>query len=373
MMLRYLLIFSSISLVTIGYSLDRDIFTKKIAESPPAWMTRQIEKDLRSYEERGIYEEDLDKAREFFKNSPITLRCKIIGHKVFFYNYEKTFPVLIGPRGYDRLKAVKHLLKFLVDYSDLPNVDFILSLEDGIIKPTPAPVMTFGKNKYVNSLVAFPDFQALNGYKSMIKTVKEATNDYPFYKKSPKAFWRGSTTGGGCYTLSNWKEHPRSALVLFSKQHPDILDAKFTNVVSNPYKSSIEKELTRSHLLSKNISVHDHLAFKYLIDIDGNNCTYSRLFWILLSNSLCFKEDSDNEQWYYGALEPYIHYIPFKKDLSDLIEKINWAENHEEEVKTIINNANQFVHTHLMQEDAFQYVYELLKAYAKLQRFEPKL
>ena len=356
-----------------GHSLQHSLLAQKMSEPPPKWMTNQIEKDLSSFEERGIYEEDLDKAMESFKNNHLTLRCKIINRKIFIYNHDKVFPVLFGEPDYNhiRLKAIQYILKFFANYSDLPNVDFIVSLEDGLSLPTQAPVMAFGKNKRVHSLVAFPDFEAIHGYKSLIKEVTKASNDHPFNNKTPKAFWRGSTTGGN-YTLSNWKIHPRSQLVLFAKKHSDVLDAKFTNVVSDMYKIPLQRELHNSRLLSRTISIHDHLAFKYLIDIDGNNCTYSRLFWILSSNSLCFKHISNNEQWYYNALEPFVHYIPFKANFSDLIENIQWAENHENQVKTIISNANEFARNNLMQEDAFHYIYRLLMAYAKLQQFEPK-
>ena len=36
------------------------------------------------------------------------------------------------------------------------------------------------------------------------------------------------------------------------------------------------------------------------------------------------------------------HYIPIKKDLSDLIDKIKWANDHPEEVKNITENAFNF-------------------------------
>lgn len=373
-MLYRLLFLIALSLFTTGYCLNRNLCIDKMNSAPPMWMIKQIEKDLKAFEVNGIHEKDLDKAMLSFANNHLTLRCKLINHKVFFYNHDKVFPVLSNEPDYNhiRFKTIQYLLKFLTICSDLPDVDFILSLEDGLTEQTAAPVMAFGKNKCVDSLVAFPDFEILHGYKHIIKEVEAGINNYPFEEKISKAFWRGSTTGG-CYTLSNWREHPRSKLVLFSQEHPDILDAKFTNVVSDSDKKNLQKELLNYQLLSKNISIHDHLAFKYLIDIDGNNCTYSRLFWILISNSLCFKPISNNEQWYYSALEPYVHYIPLKADLSDLLEKVLWAENHQEEVKTIIKHANEFARANLMQEDVFNYVYHLLKAYAKLQRFNPKI
>lgn len=45
-----------------------------------------------------------------------------------------------------------------------------------------------------------------------------------------------------------------------------------------------------------------------------------------------FKHDSIYYEHFYKQLQPWVHYIPFKADLSDLLEKIQWARDHDEEV-----------------------------------------
>lgn len=44
------------------------------------------------------------------------------------------------------------------------------------------------------------------------------------------------------------------------------------------------------------------------------------------------KHDSIYYEHFYKQLQPWVHYIPFKADLSDLLEKIQWARDHDEEV-----------------------------------------
>ena len=87
-----------------------------------------------------------------------------------------------------------------------------------------------------------------------------------------------------------------------------------------------------------------------------------------MSNSVVLKQITPNRQWYYGGLEPYRHYIPVKADLSDLMEKINWAQEHDEEAKEIAEQATQFVKNNLMIEDTFLYLYQLLLHYSDLRR-----
>ncbi len=47
---------------------------------------------------------------------------------------------------------------------------------------------------------------------------------------------------------------------------------------------------------------------------------------------MVFKHDSIYYEHFYKQLQPWVHYIPFKADLSDLLEKIQWARDHDEEV-----------------------------------------
>ena len=73
-----------------------------------------------------------------------------------------------------------------------------------------------------------------------------------------------------------------------------------------------------------------------------------------------------NVQWYYGGLEPYRHFVPVKEDLSDLLEKIHWAETHDAEAKEIADRATEFTRENLASEDTLVYLYHLLVKYASL-------
>lgn len=57
-----------------------------------------------------------------------------------------------------------------------------------------------------------------------------------------------------------------------------------------------------------------------------------RLPYLLAGNSVVLKQDSIYYEHFYNELQPWKHYIPFKSDLSDLLEKLQWAKDHDEEV-----------------------------------------
>jgi hypothetical protein len=172
------------------------------------------------------------------------------------------------------------------------------------------------------------------------------------------------------YTKDNWFLAPRAKLTLFSYERPDLVDAKFTQIAQcDPDVPGI---LSEHHLLGGWVNVEDHLKYRYLVDVDGNSCTYSRCYWILLSNSLLLKQVSDNTQWYYKGLIPYQHYVPLADDLSDIFEKVEWSKEHDQEAQEIARNATEFASENLSLENTYLYFYRALQEYAKLQQFSPK-
>lgn len=100
--------------------------------------------------------------------------------------------------------------------------------------------------------------------------------------------------------------------------------------------------------------------YKYQINIDGTVAAY-RFPYLLASNSVVFKQESPFYEHFYKQLKPMQHYIPFKRDLSDLVDKINWAKKHDKEVLRISKNGQAFVNKFLLPHQVFCYHVQLLK------------
>src|SRR3990167_7953033 len=115
------------------------------------------------------------------------------------------------------------------------------------------------------------------------------------------------------------------------------------------------------------------LACKYLPYVDGVMCASPALQWRLLSGSVTFKPDSSEIQWFYRALKPYVHYFPVKNDLSDLIEKIQWAKEHDAECKAIAEKAHQFAKENLLCADVLNYLAFVLNRYGSSQELDSKI
>lgn len=81
--------------------------------------------------------------------------------------------------------------------------------------------------------------------------------------------------------------------------------------------------------------------YKYILDIDGNSCTWDATAWKLNSNSVIFKTESIWTQWFYDNYIAWKHYIPIADDFSDLQEKYQWCETHPTECECIVQQAKQ--------------------------------
>jgi hypothetical protein len=97
-----------------------------------------------------------------------------------------------------------------------------------------------------------------------------------------------------------------------------------------------------------------------VISVDGTVAAY-RLPFLLAGDSLILKQESPFYEHFYRDLQPNVHFLPLKRDLSDVIEQINWARAHPEKVRQMISNARQFVHDQLQPKHIYCYHALLLK------------
>ena len=47
-------------------------------------------------------------------------------------------------------------------------------------------------------------------------------------------------------------------------------------------------------------------------------------------------------QWFYDRLEPWVHYVPIKRDLSDLEAKVNWLRANDDKARAISQQGTLF-------------------------------
>lgn len=203
---------------------------------------------------------------------------------------------------------------------------------------THIPILNCSTAKHYRD-VPLPTFDDLDFIRDQNMDLSKIELDWN--KKKNVAVFRGGSTGCGFTVRSN----PRIKAAIISKKYPNLLDAKITAMSPKIKLHQIEgvgynlpnffgfKDLNQNK-----IPFELQSKYKYILHIDGNVAAY-RLGKTLLLKVLILLVDSGSRLWFQDMMKPYVHYIPVRADLSDLVDKIKWCQKHDEECEIIATNA----------------------------------
>ena len=159
----------------------------------------------------------------------------------------------------------------------------------------------------------------------------------PWNERLRIAFWRGSTTGSKDIDLKTLELNRRYQLARISQTWPEHLDARINRTVQCrdlQAHRQVERRLQREGLFSPTVTPWHASLHAWQIDIDGNVNSWG-LLWKLLSGSCILRVQSPRRQWYHQRLQPWMHLVPIRADLSDLGEKLEWCNSHLRECAAI--------------------------------------
>ncbi|KAL6043320.1 Protein O-glucosyltransferase 2 [Balamuthia mandrillaris] len=230
---------------------------------------------------------------------------------------------------------------FLSKAGVAPDVDFFFWHRDGPPSLNQAP--TWGPVPLVSPESNFPfaTSQNINTPSRIASELMTNSKALPkdarigleqtFEQKQRLAVWRGTTTGGG-YRVDNWKDKLRTKLVLFSLQHPDLLDAGFSGFVQISKEAQQEMEAFRfdqgegkeGKLVAKSISMEEQCrTYRAIVVVDGNSSPDRLARQLACGTSVVLWQISKNpgDEWF-SELRPWVHFVPLRSDLSDLEERL---------------------------------------------------
>lgn len=175
-------------------------------------------------------------------------------------------------------------------------------------------------------------------------------------EKKPIAVFRGTLTGYGITPETN----PRLRIALMNNS---LLDAGITKLnnrprINNGVVDIVSDEPLNRIVLKPHLSAQEQSTFKYIINIDGHVAAF-RLGYELGFGSVILKVDSPYRLWFSHLLQPYIHYIPVKKDLSNLIDQLEWCKSNDEKCQEISYNAQRFYFENLQKNNILDYLQDL--------------
>jgi len=178
---------------------------------------------------------------------------------------------------------------------------------------------------------------------------------YSWEQKIDKAVFRGSATGCGF----TYNRNMRLKAVLISKKFPQYLNA---GISAMKEKLKIDEkdrvgytDLNKLGIKFNKLSPYEQSRYKYILHLDGNVGAH-RLAKFFLLNSTTLICETGSTLWFSHILIPYTHYVPVKKDLSDLIEKIKWCRENDDKCRDIARNAFELGKKLLTEEVCFSYI-----------------
>ncbi|KAK8786052.1 hypothetical protein V5799_007583 [Amblyomma americanum] len=313
----------------------------------------QISKDLSQFEEIDMRKMLREALRRFDRPGSVSFcHYAVIKNKV----YRKCYGQHVGFNMF-----MDQILLFLARKVLLPDVEMLVNLGDWPLERKSysgvhIPFFSWCGSEDSTDIV-MPTYDLTESSLEMMGRVtldllSVQGNSGPVWKeKQSCGFWRGRDS-----------RQERLDLVALSRRHPELLNASLTNFFFFRDKMDIYGPQA-SH-----VSFFDFFEYKYQINVDGTVAAY-RLPYLLAGSSLVLKQDSKYYEHFYSRLIPMVHYVPFQRNLSDLIEKLVWAQEHDGTAQRIVKEAQQFALDHLLPHHVFCYYAQLLQQYSfKLKR-----
>lgn len=222
------------------------------------------------------------------------------------------------------------------------------------------PVISWGSSNEANDIV-IPTYdltksalEALGRVSLDMMSVQGNTGP-SWDQKIEKGFFRGRDS-----------RPERLELTIMGRKNTELFDIGLTNFFFFDYD---EEKYGPKH---KHVSFFDFFNYKYQLNVDGTVAAY-RLPYLLAGDAVVFKQESEYYEHFYSELEPWVHYIPFKRDLSDIEERLLWAKANDEKARNIALAGQRYARDNLTSERLYCYTLRVFQEYAKRQEQTPKI
>jgi hypothetical protein len=168
--------------------------------------------------------------------------------------------------------------------------------------------------------------------------------------------FRGTITGYHPRELSFAEEFERVALidsgrfalVMWSQSHPELVDAMFSTFEYYSEIFLVTERLKEENAFNvSRIPPTEYFCnFQSVLVLRGFGAAF-RLVQHFKSGQCVFLQHSDCFEWFYQYLKPWIHYVPFRGDLSDLEQNIQIVKHTPGLARTIAHNGRIFYDKYL--------------------------
>ena len=172
--------------------------------------------------------------------------------------------------------------------------------------------------------------------------------------RSSNLCWRGGCSGYGGYASLRVKFV--ETIYKYNSNTDVRLSRWWSENKSIPEKYFAEPSRDR-------ISYQDFTNYKIFFIVDGNVIASNHMYGFATGCVPFLVTKSCSKFWFLPFIIPYVHYIPIKDDLSNLIEQIEWVNLNDEEAKKISENAYEFAITHFSKEYQHENIKKSIEQY----------
>lgn len=196
--------------------------------------------------------------------------------------------------------------------------------------------------------VAVPDFLFGGfpevGFHDYDQTAAEAATAGATPAQLPQLGWIGNCENSPL----RWKLHE------LGQAHPRLLDIHHVDWVA--HQDRVELSTAAGNDLSLTEQVQ---RWALLIDVEGNGWS-TRMKLLLHSGRPVFLQDRPWREYFWGEMRPMEHFIPVRRDLGDLVERVRWAVEHPTEAQAIGRAGQAFARSRLTRRNAVDAWAEIL-------------
>jgi hypothetical protein len=198
-------------------------------------------------------------------------------------------------------------------------------------------------------------------------------------------------TSGGWVYGDNYHAFPRFRLIDIGRKHKNLMNVKLSGFHDGLCGDNCDANKIKSEydIATSSSPREEVYKYKYLFDVDGNSFS-GRYLGLLRSGSLVFKvllllslrkgralttqpQSTVFGEYFNTWLRPFEHYIPILPDLSDLVEKLEWAAAHDDEAHAIQQAGQAFAERVLTDAQNDCYFSAVLLEWGRLQNMAEQI
>ncbi len=331
-------------------------------------LREQLLRDMQHWRPRAITPKMLGDLRRQKRDDPVRASLMIVNRTVYYQR----------PVGYPRspvLTAIIHDLQELADTFPVEDTEFVLNVDDYPFVPlsgrkaaaaAPLPLFSHYQTRHHGDVLCpGGSFREGSYDRLMLRGRRHYESAFPWASKVAQGFWQGHPycgrhRFGRCsrYLLSHLSaqllERNRSALLNVGMTfYEEKLDQHLKSAACGckqgwAHPGDLPRPATP---LTKRpwVRIENHARYRYLLQLDGHTCSW-RFQYLLATNSPVLKQSSYFWEFYYGALAPGIHYVPFwtqsSTDVLDVLTNVSHPSS-DARMRRVARAGQAFVHRHL--------------------------